>query len=666
MHKNYQITKIFWLVGIGINLLFIISILQILLFCALTLLFEYKTIAFFFQLFLNFVVIHYFIGNIIFILQIKLYRQIMAYKDGCFHAEDISRSLNDILETLKELDEAKTFIVKDPFPDIIDTYLFIKQYLDIFIQIKTKFGLSKYQDNLYRAFNAFCSTYKEFDFKNYMKWKKSQNPIFQLGMKKLKADALIIKEIVDDFRCEEYEWYSYKFIRTMMYNDCLGSFNQLKIKFEYNFNPKYYLLRTSDNNIIEYAILKTLHIGEGTKPNLLIYCIPNGMAFQSFIPSRLSMYLYKNVDILFWNYRGYGSSTGHSTFNNVKNDVVCLYDEVVGRNRSNWDMIGVHGYSIGGIAATHLARHRHVDLLVSDRNFSNIEYIAKSYQTFGCLAFIIYKLLCMNSTYTIENYMNVLNKKCYKILLCDPDDSIINNNGSVKSGISRYIIKNHLMGNEKKINNILDVLLDSTKKNELIESILFLCDIYYKEELYEKDALFLQERYANEKFFVINEIRSNMRMFFGAFSEATEDLSSVVEIKSKRVQRLFLETFFNNLSIWGCQKKDKNDDEEESYSPTNNTIVIDKALGYLYKILSNNTIRIILQKGETLEVIKRIQLIHTHFNFLKEKMNTMMFNSVDFDKGNLIKISCGHNGMFNSNEHEILLNHLLKSGFVMY
>ena len=665
MNKDYQVpTQIFRLVGIGIHVLFIVGIVQILLFCALTVLFEYKTIAFFFQLFLNFVVIHYVTGNVIFILQLSIYRQIMAFNDGCNHAEDISRALSDLIIALKDLDEVKTIIVKNPFPDITDTYLFIKQYLGIFGKIKKKFGLSPNQDNLYRALNAFCLTYKEFDFKHYVERKKSENPIFKLGMKKLEADALIIKEIVDDFRCEEYEWYSYKFIRTMMYNDCLGSFNQLKIKFENNFSPKYYSLRTPDNNIIEYAILKTLHLGEDSKPNLLIYCIPNGMAFQSFAPSRLSMYLYKNVDILFWNYRGYGASTGHSTFRNVKNDVISLYDEVVGRNRSDWDMIGVHGYSIGGIAAAHLARYRQVDLLVSDRNFSNIEYIAKSYQTFGYIAFILYKLLCMNSTYTIENYMNVLNKKCYKILLCDPDDSIINNNGSVKSGISRYIIKNHLVGNEKKINNILDALLDSTKKNELIESLLFLCDIYYKDELYEKDALFLQERYSNEKFFIIDEIRSNMRMFFGAFREATEDLASVVEIKSKRVQRLFLETFFNNLSIWGCQSKDKK--EYECYSPTNNTRVIDKALGYLYKILSNNTIKIIIQKGETLEAIKRIQLIHTHFNFLKEKMNAMTFNSTEFDKGNLVKISCGHNGMLDSNEHEVFLNHLFKSGFVIY
>ena len=106
MNKDYQVpTQIFRLVGIGIHVLFIVGIVQILLFCALTVLFEYKTIAFFFQLFLNFVVIHYVTGNVIFILQLSIYRQIMAFNDGCNHAEDISRALSDLIIALKDLDE---------------------------------------------------------------------------------------------------------------------------------------------------------------------------------------------------------------------------------------------------------------------------------------------------------------------------------------------------------------------------------------------------------------------------------------------------------------------------------------------------------------------------------------------------------------------------------
>ena len=63
---------------------------------------------------------------------------------------------------------------------------------------------------------------------------------------------------------------------------------------------------------------------ETIKKNLIIYCNPNGMIYQLFTPDRFLYLLEGGCDILFWNYRGYGGSTGYPTFKNAKTDVLEL------------------------------------------------------------------------------------------------------------------------------------------------------------------------------------------------------------------------------------------------------------------------------------------------------------------------------------------------------
>ena len=78
----------------------------------------------------------------------------------------------------------------------------------------------------------------------------------------------------------------------------------------------------------------------------------------------------KGIDVLLWNYRGYGFSKGRSSFKKTKNDVLKVFDS--GITKHHYNMIAVGGYSIGGVAATHLAVNRRIDVLISDRNFASI------------------------------------------------------------------------------------------------------------------------------------------------------------------------------------------------------------------------------------------------------------------------------------------------------
>lgn len=67
----------------------------------------------------------------------------------------------------------------------------------------------------------------------------------------------------------------------------------------------------------------------------------------------IELYTTSRVDILLWNYRGYGYSTGSPSYESIKKDAELVIQFAKKQNR--WNKIGVHGLSIGGIGACHLA-----------------------------------------------------------------------------------------------------------------------------------------------------------------------------------------------------------------------------------------------------------------------------------------------------------------------
>ena len=100
------------------------------------------------------------------------------------------------------------------------------------------------------------------------------------------------------------------------------------------------------------------------------------------------------------------------------------------------------------------------------------------------------------------NYLYTKNPKCIKVILCDPFDEVVLNNGSVKSGISRYII-----GKNNKSENLLDNVLDSYEKNVFITSLLNI-------------EIFMEKN----KEFSSNLFMVYLNRFFECFSSGSEDL----------------------------------------------------------------------------------------------------------------------------------------------
>lgn len=209
--------------------------------------------------------------------------------------------------------------------------------------------------------------------------------------------------------------------------------------------------------------------------NLMIICGPNGAAFEQFSRNlRLEdLYTRNNVDVMVWNYQGYGITDGSPCFKNVKKDAESVVN--FARKQNRWELIGVHGISIGGLAACHVAGKNLVDFCIADRTFSSVDDIVLTFP-FGSVLNYLYKSLLLSESNNVDNFLNC---KSPKIILADPSDTIVKDSSSLKTGIARNVVsdiakfnKECVIDTKNEINSILDVILTETESEQLYDSLI--------------------------------------------------------------------------------------------------------------------------------------------------------------------------------------------------
>lgn len=139
-------------------------------------------------------------------------------------------------------------------------------------------------------------------------------------------------------------------------------------KFEY----KIHLIETIDGNaVVECAVISS----EKGKPTVNNQCAiisgPNGAFLQYFAMESqyIKMYLDMGLQVVLWNYRGYGQSTGTPTISDCILDAQAVYN--FSKRFLNLNPKVTHGYSIGGPPAAILALNNPFASLVVDRSFCN-------------------------------------------------------------------------------------------------------------------------------------------------------------------------------------------------------------------------------------------------------------------------------------------------------
>ncbi|MCQ2815800.1 MAG: hypothetical protein MJ252_00895 [archaeon] len=207
----------------------------------------------------------------------------------------------------------------------------------------------------------------------------------------------------------------------------------------------------SNNKKIEGILLTSEE--KNKNKNLVIVCGPNLTSMEHIIFSwdLKELYLDKGTDACLWNYQGYGFSEGSANFKRICEDVVNLYDYLVREKR--WNKIGVHGLSVGGVPACHLAYSRNdVAFLIADRTFGSVKQIARSFPL-GFIFDFLSKVICINDC---DNAYNYINAKCPKVILNDPYDKTITEKISLKNMVAKIFMQSicemDLEGGRKSVN----------------------------------------------------------------------------------------------------------------------------------------------------------------------------------------------------------------------
>ena len=379
-----------------------------------------------------------------------------------------------------------------------------------------------------------------------------------------------------------------------------------------------------------------IHIKKNnSKKNLIIFCNPNSMLYQFFTPEKYYFYYEGNCDILFYNYRGYGESDGYSTFDNVKSDILEIFDEITKWNK--YEKIGVHGYSIGGIPATYLSKNRNIDLLVSDRNFANVGNIVYSY-IFGRVLKLFCKIFWIDRFNNDMNYLFTKNKNCIKIILCDSLDEVVSNNGSIKSSISRYLINK-----KNKKENILNVFLNDYEKNIFITSLLNLENFVKKNQSFKNNLIII-----------------NLSKFYECFSFGTDEVIYCNIFNWYRLKVLYIDNFFNNFFIWGTKNYEENLDSNIYYKTENNMHYIKKAIDLLSLIQDEEND--LSQLNNTENILNSIRIVKDGLIRIKNNIDKFQICD-DINKGYIIRLSCGHNIALRGNDEKIMVKILKKEKF---
>ncbi len=607
--------------------------------------------------------------------------------------------LSDVLISEKDIEDIKTFLIlfNEEFNIYDQLHNIVTNNLNNNNLIRYK--MSSSQITYYNLLTSINNALKENNIKDFLLGLKSgKNKISDENKNSFDQLNILLRDFqktIDKYDWNNYTYMSPAYLYNLLFNDTFGSLSLYSLQFkkkyenyelEENFTPNgkihYTLLRkkrsnnieninNNDNNDIqkENDIIISKDSKNENDGALLIFCLPNGGCYELIPKIKVEFYLTHGFSFLCWNYRGYGYSEGRANFSNVKKDVLELYDIVVNDPKYHFTKIAVMGHSIGGVAACYLAKNRYVDLLISDRNFCDIIRLANNIYC-GQLLSSLLTFFFIGKTDNINNFFNKMkndkingskneNKNAInKIIIYSPTDMLILNDSTLKSGVSRYIIKNYIIykNNEnnaviKNKENFLDIVFNKNDKTRFINNFRDLVHTHYEKmnDFYNIDIKKMkkqgddkiEEKKKIEETF--NETQTLFQFFDKFYGICCDNLNylSAHRISARR-ETIFIDNFFNNLLIWGVLEEVN--ECCEFHSEKGMTV-----LKEAYEIFNKNK----LNKEVISPVASLINMIKQDL----EKIINVMDNLDIVNQGNVNEIS--NDISIDVNNHDSLKEHLI-------
>ena len=168
----------------------------------------------------------------------------------------------------------------------------------------------------------------------------------------------------------------------------------------------------------------------------MILCNPNAGYYEYvyYQSDWLDFYVSQGVNVVLWNYRGYGRTTGTPAPAKLKQDGEALVAYL--RKYKKVGQLGAHGESLGGAIAAHMAKSCNLDFVFADRSFWSLTDVARA--NFGFVAYLT--LYCFTG-WKADASWDFIFSKCYKVVSSDPQDTLINDLASLKTGVAVKLLE---------------------------------------------------------------------------------------------------------------------------------------------------------------------------------------------------------------------------------
>ena len=583
------------------------------------------------------------------------------------------------------------------------------KYVDIYEKIKETYGeLNSYETEFLNKLISFKTTIEnsslQENFKKY--FHKEQIIITEKDMndyEHIKNEAKEIQQLLNEYRGDiELDFLCsnlFKYIKNFLYNDILSSKKFIRINAVISRpNSQEIIIKTKDDYNLDCLLIYSNIKGEKiNSKTLVIVCGPNLTPFENLINSWDidNLYLLNDIDILFWNYRGYGFSEGSANFNNVCDDILDIYDYM--NSNYQYNKIAVHGLSIGGVPACYLAAKRNINLIIADRTFGSVKDIIYTFPIANNFLYYLAKIIFFPF---IDNTNNFMKGNCKKILMNDPEDRTIIDTFSLKTSISKKIIEELFLIRNPELNirkisstNILDYALEPDQAKEVFNAFKYTINFLRNKNKNVNDTnnseeIIIIERTninsnIDEKHQKLNEPINETTINNNAIQVSLKEISDTFYSKIKKLYSNFysagdtlfkfvdymnypihFHNFFNNLFVYGSE-----DFTMLEYSLCNIHCVdemlnnfIEEAENFLNSegIRAYSDYHIYKNFSFFVECIKNLKIFILSIHL--ENIEQEWFFEL---KGKLIPLNCGHILFYDEKELETI-KYLMKEALTDY
>ena len=394
---------------------------------------------------------------------------------------------------------------------------------------------------------------------------------------------------------------------------------------------------------------------------MMLICNPNAgyFEFTYFQSEWIEFYLSREIDVFLWNYRGFGKSTGRPSIPNIIEDGKLIVNYL--RNDMKVTVLGMHGESLGGCVAIHLANSCECDFLFADRTFG---YLSDTiYFNLGRIAYWFFKLSGISDVDSVSPYLKL---ECYKVIAADPEDALIPDLASLKSAIAaRICLKKTIQISSfcvSRKGSDRDYALSFQECKKFCHSL---------EILIERVEAIITETESDKFQRIFNTEPSEDNDMKGIMSRSLNALNSIdaggMNLAGV-VQHKFPEVQFNlwlmALQVWGTY---------------NIEVTMQHLKGLQKSISSLRTSILQLKSFENTEIFEHIENVIGVFEkcieclMIRVPRNSMATSRSEDNTGEaqqsttgfFFPLTCGHSGQYTSMEKETLGTHIVHSKFCL-